>query len=187
MKRRKKISENTCALFEEFLIKKDLNMLGDADLEILKEHLKECTNCIHYDQSLNIIKSQIKVKPDFKLIPNPQIKHNLIQYFKNSYESKKAGRLGLWEDIKKLCSYRIPVYQAAIGAILVIIFVFSFREFSLSTKYNQTISGQSQILLDTLFNKQLNVIDDIRILDQQKIGRTVIEDSVLTSLIFKSL
>jgi hypothetical protein len=187
MKKRKNMSENTCALYEEFLIKKDLNMLCESDLELLKEHLKECKNCIQYAQSLNIIKSQMKVKPDSKLIPNPQIKHNLLQYFKSSYKSKIPGRIRIWEDFKKICSYRIPVYQAAIGAILVIILVFSFREISLSPKYNQTFSEQSQILLDTLFNKQLNVIDDIRILDQQNIGRTIIEDSVLTSLIFKSL
>ena len=80
---------------------------------------------------------------------------------------------------------RIPVYQI-LSAVILLIFIFMGIQ-KLSTFHKAELTQESiPQLQEGIFN-QFNVIDNLRLIDGQKIGRNFSEDSLLIKMFVRSL
>lgn len=196
-----------CSYFEDLLIKKYINELTDIENNLLTEHLKSCKNCKEYQNTLNQIHYNMLIPSEGNLIPDPDIPRLASRKIKRQRQFQPATFDLSWSSILGLLKYRIPLYQLVLG-ISLILFVFIFiYQFNLKgnysgEKFSTTFQGGKAIIdtVDVLkdffpevvvtIQGNKIVVDTIRalkdffILDRQKIGRSVKEDSSIMQFIF---
>jgi len=84
-----------------------------------------------------------------------------------------------WQTIRNMLGYRIPVYQALLGAGLILVGFWMINKHSLSIDRKPS-KLPNFIQMDTPTSSQMNVIKNLNMIDEQKIGWSVKEDSALT-------
>jgi hypothetical protein len=113
------------------------------------------------------------------LIPRPEILQHLHHRLKLKTSNTFTERYRLIESLKRFLAYRIPVYQALAAVSLVAIILFSINHLSSSTE-----SAERHVPLDllgeTFLLDSVQTFDKLHFIYKQKIGRSVMEDSILT-------
>jgi hypothetical protein len=85
-----------------------------------------------------------------------------------------------------MLQYRIPVYQGVIGMAVSLLIFFAVNYFSILTKHYPIASPEFRANGEVTAT-QLNVINSLEILEQQKKGRSVNEDTLLTRFIVTTM
>lgn len=182
----KKLNTINCNDIERVMISKNFDEITDDENITIKEHLKSCAHCRSYQYTLLNLQNTLQVKPDHKLSPDPNIRRNIIKGMK-SIQSQEPGIFSRsWQYIRSILEYRIPVYQALSGAVLILLILFAINQLYFSINWNRIIN-QEIILLEVTIPDKISAIKNIDLIDQQKIGRNVKEDSLLARFIVPSM
>ncbi len=171
-----------CDNIEQLLIKQSIDELTDEENRLIQKHLKSCQRCRSYQSALLKLKYSMQVSEEDKLAPNPAIHEILIQRMKELRPQEIGFLDRAYQSIISLFEYRIPVYQALTGVILIFLLFLGLRHFPFTT--GQKSAGiQSITPIGTSTPAQLMVIDNLDIIGKQKIGQNVKEDSTLIRFI----
>ena len=174
-------SEN-CLNIEQLLIKSSFDKLtGDENL-VVKEHLKSCGRCRIFQNTLVNLHESAAIPLKGKLAPDSAIHRNIIKRMKTARPQKQRVFGKIWKYIRNILEYRIPVYQAAFGAALILLLIFTVDQISVLPA-NKVPDSHNILQTEESISTQMNVVDDLNIIEHQKIGRSVREDSILTRYI----
>lgn len=176
---------NRCGDIEELLIKQKSEILSEKEIALLQNHLKTCKHCQSYQTRLAYIQASMPISKNSPLKPDPAIRQSLINRMKALKPQKYWGIDSLRQKILTVLEYRIPVYQGLIGLacswlIFVAIQYFSFLQ-------SRSVSSEYYRMMSDAKYYQINVIQNLQIIEQQKIGKTVREDSLLTRFVVSSM
>jgi len=185
MKEPDKNPSKNCDEMESLLIKENLDELTTDENLLIKIHLKSCEHCRSFKNALLDLQNSMRIGAKQKPVPHPAIRQNIIRQMK----TKKAKEAGVfksgWQYIRGILEYRIPVYQALFSVALILLFSLGIRQLPFPIeKKPQEQRGFAQ--LDVPISSQMNVIESLEIIDNQKIGRNAQEDSSLTQFILST-
>jgi hypothetical protein len=186
MKESNNAPDVNCDGIEQLLIKKSLEKLTDQENRLIQEHLRSCDGCRNYQSALLRLKNSMQINMEDKLVPHPAIRRTLIQRMRD-LRSQEIGNLkGAYKSVMRLFEYRIPVYQALSGAVLVVLIFLAVKQFSFTAE--QKTTGLHKVAqVETSIPAQMRVMDDLGIIDQQKIGQNVKDDTTLTRFIVTTM
>jgi len=174
----KKATQSPCRSFEDLLIWQTVDFINEEQAEKLNQHLKACTACQQFQSLLFATSSAMKIKEKTNFVPDANIRQAVIQKM-TQHQIKAATFLqAMLQTIWKLLEYRIPVYQGILGIILVTCLIWGALNlpFWSQPPYRQVRnqSWQENIQLD-----QRNGLNTLDILEAQKVGKSVSEDTML--------
>jgi hypothetical protein len=185
MDRRDKSQKVNCSLFQEKIFGLfDDNLPVNSNASV-KMHMDSCQDCQTYLENLTHLKNQMQVAPTKDLYPNSKILKNII-VFKNIKSSlQKKNQDSVWDSIRTLFEFRIPVYQALSGAVVALmLFVFiSNNIISSNTNTKQLGSSGNQT---SITSSDLYVLDSLNLTNPAK-GQNAKEDSVLISFLVPTM
>jgi hypothetical protein len=175
-----------CDGIEQLLIKKSLEELTDEESRLLQKHLRSCDRCRSYQSALLKLKDSMQICTEDKLAPHPSIRETVIERMK-SLKPQEAGFLGrAYQSVMRLFEYRIPLYQVLSGAVLIALIFLAVKQFSFTAEQKTTeLHNVAQV--ETSIPAQMRVMDDLGIIDQQKIGQNVKDDTTLTRFIVTTM
>jgi hypothetical protein len=175
-----------CDAIEQLIIKQGIEKLSADENNILQSHLKSCVHCQDYQNQLVSLQSSIMISVKSSLQPDPAILQNLMKRM-NAFKSPKHRTVDSpWQKLLNILEYRIPVYQGLIGLACSLLIFVAINYFSFSSQHKTGSSEYSINVADSSFY-QINVIKNLQIIEQQKIGKNVREDSLLTRFIVSSM
>lgn len=186
MKDLNKNQKTRCDAVEELLIKQNFEKLSEDENNLLQNHLKTCNGCQKYQLQLANLRSSLVVSEQSSLQPDPLIRQSLINRVKALKPQDHRFFDSLWQRLLNILEYRIPVYQGLIGLACSILIFVMIHYFSLSSYHEVEIPRYQNMMADTTFY-QINVIKNLQIIGQQKIGKNVREDSLLTRFIVTAM
>ena len=168
----------TCEEVENILIKQNIENISETEQQLVENHLRSCEQCKKYEYALLKLKNTLAAVHQDTLMPDPEIKKNI--------SNRIAGRTSVLNNIGQfileIFEYRIPVYQA-IGAMAAVIFILvAFNTVATSTDRNIDILGNSVSLKGVVENLNYR-LDSLQLIERQRIGISVSEDSILTQFI----
>jgi hypothetical protein len=104
-----------------------------------------------------------------------------------SLKPQEAGFLDrVYQSVIHIFEYRIPVYQALSGAVLIALIFLAVKQFNFTPEQKATgLHNVAQI--ETSLPAQMRVMDNLGIIDQQKIGQNVKDDTTLTRFIVTTM
>ncbi len=174
-----------CSQIQKLIIEMKADQIAE-DIKIkIESHLSQCRSCQEFGKSLSAIENGLTIGDDLKLKPAPQIRRNLLAYLHNSRKKRASLFYRMWSTARGVLEIRIPVYQILSAAVLLIFIFMGIQKLSTFHKSELTQESLPQ-LQEGLFN-QFNVIDNLRLIDGQKIGRNFTEDSLLIKMFVRSL
>jgi hypothetical protein len=168
----------TCQEIEDMLIKKNIEDLTQIDQELIERHLSYCLECKKYSQILFNI-NQAFVSPHRNdSMPLLGIRENTLKKI-----SRSSGTLStFWYSLLSLFEYRIPVYQA-LGMILVALVLLIGFDYANSEQNSLSMIWSDSHQLEGMISDKNYVLDSLQLLERQRIGKNVLEDSILTQFI----
>jgi hypothetical protein len=175
-----------CDTVKQLIIKQGIETLSADENNILQSHLKTCVPCQDYHNQLVSLQSSIMISVKSPLQPDPAIHPNLMKRM-NAFKSPKHRAVDSpWQKLLNILEYRIPVYQGLIGLACSLLIFVAINYFSFSSQH-KTGSSEYSINVADSSCYQINVIKNLQIIEQQKIGKNVREDSLLTRFIVSSM
>jgi len=186
MKKSNETPHIDCDDIPRLLIDKIFDGLVQEENLLVEKHLKSCERCRSYRKTLLGLQNSMQIGAEEKLVPHPAIRQRIIQRMK----VQRPERIGIfargWCYIRNIFEYRIPVYQALSGVILIALIFFAVRQFPSSTDQKPP-ELQSVAQMETPIPSQMTVIDNLEIIKGQKIGQNVKEDTTLTRFIVSTM
>jgi len=160
--------EKICLDIQHMITRGKIEDLPRADLARIHKHIETCPYCAVYAETLELIESlmQRETAPEEAILVS--IKEDLLARFDRDLQTEHKNRfLGwVWEKL----TWRIPVYQAGLAAILMIFIVFA------AIKGMESPEKKS---FDTEVNASLAKLDTIQTNQMDNVGRSSLEDSTL--------
>ena len=175
-----------CDQIEGLLTQRHFDEITQDQSLLIEEHLKSCDKCRSYQKTLSGLQTSMQTTAEAKLAPDPAIRQNVIRRMKTA-KALEAGILARgWQYIRNGFQYRIPVYQALFGVVLIALIFVGIRQLPLSA-HREVPTTQGVIRLQMPVSTEVSVIDNLEIVKQQKIGRNVGEDTTLTRFIVSTM
>jgi len=182
MKEPNKKSSTNCDDIEQLLIKKDIDELTPDENLLVEKHLKICERCRSYQSTLSSMQNSMQISSEKKLVPDPAIRQNILQRMKALRPQETGIFKSGWGYFRSILEYRIPVYQTLLIVVLIPVIFFAVNQLFLTPDWEpEKLQGVAQ--MEPLVSSQMGVLDNLDIIDQQKIGISVREDTSLTRFI----
>jgi hypothetical protein len=185
----KKPNENThinCDDIEQLLVNKIFDELTQDENLLVEEHLKSCDRCQSYQNALLNLQKSMEIGPEDELAPDPAIRENIIQRMKTLNPVETGIFTKGWQYVRNIFEYRVPVYQALSGLVLIALIYLTVGQLSFSPD-RKSSEPQSLAQMETPTPTQMRVVDNLEIIDLQKIGQNVREDTTLTRFIVSTM
>ncbi len=175
-----------CDDIQRLLVSKISDEITRDEDRLVEEHLKSCGHCRSYQNTLLNLKDSIRVGTTEKLVPDPAIRENVLQRMRN-LQPQEAGILrNAWQYIRSIFEYRIPVYQTLSGVVVIVLIFLATKQITFSPG-QQPPEPQSLVRMEMPVPTQMSVVDNLDIIDKQKIGRSAKEDTALTRFIVSTM
>lgn len=175
-----------CEQAKELLVRQIFEDLNGNETQELTDHLKICEHCQSYCRQLTSFQQSMDIENSRLLKPDPAIRQKIIQQM-NSRQPKRISFVQvIWQRLLGMLRYRIPVYQGVIGMAVSLLIFLAVHNFSISTKHASKVAPEFHGMKEVAAT-QVNVINSLDILEQQKIGRSAIEDTALTRFIVTAM
>ncbi|KPL01284.1 MAG: hypothetical protein AMJ91_00580 [candidate division Zixibacteria bacterium SM23_73_3] len=185
----KKSNENpslNCDEIEGLLIQGHFDKITQDQSLLVEEHLESCDRCRSYQKTLSGLQNSMQIDVGDKLTPDTDIRETIIQRMKTVKAQETGIFRSTWQYIRNVFEYRIPVYQPLLGGVLVLLIFFAVRELSFAPDPKSS-KLQTFTQVETPILSQMSVIDNLEIIEAQKIGRSVREDTTLTRFIVSTM
>jgi len=186
MKKKSSLTRISCSEIEELLIKQRIleDELKTAESEVLKTHLATCEECAKYQRVLLNVGHLVDIENEVRLVPNSEIKGNLSARMRaiNIPVPKADSTQKSFFDFLKI---KIPIYQAAVGTLLLFLVFYAVSDYGLGNQ--EKLDSSPAIFNERPIVDSLAMIQNIRLLESQKLGRNIEEDSLLIRFIVTSV
>jgi chorismate mutase len=168
-------NKKTCNLIQDILIKQSYEgALPPADIEKLENHLARCELCKKYRQILTEISASQKMQPFDITAVETAVKQAVLHSFP---QKNQAGYLQwIWKYVMELFRYRMPVYQSVIAFVILFFFFYKIDSISTEEKEN-TVQTTDSLAISKIPMNYSYIIDNFEIIESQRIGETIKEDS----------
>ncbi len=171
---------------ENLIIRSEFENLTAAETEALKKHVPDCPDCQKLQGQMAHVRLALKSQPATSLKPRPEIRFNLIKHLQPAPSPNKKTRAKIGHKLLAVFEYRIPVYQGLIALVMM------FFIFILSNRFNSSVdqsrTGFSQYAqTDTVRSSQMNIMDDLSLIENQRFGKSVSEDSMLIKFLYSAM
>jgi len=167
-----------CQEIEYILLKGSVEEISTQEQQLIEQHLNFCPQCKKYEHFLLDIKRAITSSPDNNVEPFPRIRENALK--------KISGYPGVismfWNSIISLFEYRIPIYQALVMIFIIFVLLVGFN-FASSRQNSFMILSSEWNKSEGMLSNENFALDSLQLLERQRIGKNVLEDSVITRLI----
>ena len=175
-----------CHDIERLLVNRLLDKLtADENLSV-EEHLRICPQCRSYQIALLNMQNTMQSEGEERLAPDPATRENVIRRMKAA-RSREAGILSnLVESVRRAFAYRIPVYQAALGVVLIVAMSLTLRHLP-SSALQEPSEVRPLVRLEMPPPSEISVMDNLEVVRRQKIGRSVREDTTLTRFVVSGM
>jgi hypothetical protein len=168
----------SCEEVENTLIRQNIENISETEQQLVENHLLTCQVCKKYEYILLKLKNTLAVVHQDTLMPDPRIKKNISKRI--STHSNVLDNI--WQFVLDIFEYRIPVYQA-LGAMTAITFLLiAYNAIGTPTNRNIDVLGNSILLKGVVENINYR-LDSLQLIERQRIGVSVSEDSILTQFI----
>lgn len=151
--------------------------------ELIKQHINSCSSCKSFYNLLTNFESAVNFSDDENLKPNTATNKYLLKIVKQNGESENGLFSQAIEKLKAVLNIKIPVYQAVLSGIGIILITIAVSSFSSRLNKHAMKSAAKQSNIADQFSMEQN----IDTLQKQPIGRSVKEDSLLMKLLFSSM
>lgn len=152
--------------------------LTEAEQTLLSEELANSGRMRTYERLLASLPESVALANANNLEARPAIKQRLLR------KLQEPGPVRLW----RLFRFKIPVYQTAIAAVaLLMMFVSVQRLLILGEAPAPNAVVESPLPLERPVTDSLQIMENIRMFERQKIGRNILEDSLLVRFIVTSV
>ena len=172
-----------CADIKYLLFKKGLNELSEDEIFSVTEHLKRCNRCRAYQRVAGEFDKVLAVPIKGGVSPDTAIHRRVQRRMMELKERREFKANGVVQFIIDILRYRIPLYQSAMGTVLIVFMSLSIHQFNLPGGYSEVkFSGVSQsmeVMVDTV-----DILKDILKIDSGNVERNAKEDSFLTQFIY---
>jgi len=177
--------DKNCSKCQEKIIELFDNNISLNSDQSLNNHIKNCPDCQIYLENLTVIKNRLNEPSVKKLQPDPRIIKNIIAY-KNLKQGLKITKPNpVWNSVRELFEYRIPVYQALSG-VVVAIMLFLYISGSIVSPGNKAIIIEYSGDYEELTSSELYLVDTLS-LNKPERGQNAKEDSVLMSFLVPTM
>jgi len=174
--------KNNCDYFKNLIIKSDTEKLRITEKEKVARHLTTCADCREYEETFQQIKQTAASKDELQLVPWETIFKNLQKQYSGRQKQSKKGINALLASIRGLLEYRIPVYQAVLAG-LVVLMIYGNSLFPPVFSSKGKFDATDSLIVEASSINPESFAFAWRMVDSQKTGISVEEDSILTSLI----
>jgi hypothetical protein len=175
-----------CEDIQRLLVNKASDELARDEDRLVEEHLKSCGHCRAYQNTLLHLKESMRVGTGEKLVPDPAIRENILQRMKTLQPQETGILRSTWQYIRSVFEYRVPVYQTLSGLALIALIFLATRQISSSPDQTPP-EPRSLVRMEMPVPTEMSVVDNLDIIDKQKIGRNVTEDTTLTRFIVSTM
>jgi len=186
MKRSNENPNMNCNEIEALLIQRHFDEITRDQSLLVEKHLKSCGGCRSYQKTLLSLQNSMQIGPGEKLGPDPAIRQNIIGRMKTVRPQEPGIFVRGWHYIRGVFQYRVPVYQALFGVALIVLIFLGVRQLNFTTDRKYP-SPQGVVQLQVPISTEVSVIDNLEIVKQQKIGRSVSEAITLTRFIVSTM
>jgi hypothetical protein len=166
----------TCHEIEHILLKKSIEEISIKEQQIIEQHLRYCHQCKRYEHFLVDIKRAFTTPQNNNLEPLHEIRENALKIM-SGYRGVFSM---LWNSIIGLFEYRIPIYQPMAVILIIFVLLVGFK-FAGPGKNIFVISGSEDNKSHGMILNESFALDSLQVLERQRIGKNVLEDSVLTN------
>ncbi|MBN1348980.1 zf-HC2 domain-containing protein [candidate division KSB1 bacterium] len=172
----------TCNEIQHVLIQGESNRLTPDELRLVEVHLAKCPDCKQFESFLLQMQGAIKIQANDAPVPEPENRRRLLGLLAFRQRRKPVITARLWQTIRAVIEYRIPVYQILLAATCIWFLIWAIN---ISAAFFDSINGRSPgfARIERVDTGDIYVIEELSILEHQKIGRNAREDSTLTSLL----
>lgn len=171
-----------CDEIELLLLRQQVERLSSEENSRLQQHLKICIHCQNYGRQLANLHHAMAIDPTGHLTPDPAIRTVVMNRLRQRKPEKQGILNSLWQWLSKVLEYRIPVYQGLVGVACGLLIFVLVKYFPNSGRSGWERSQHQFHLADTTVY-QINVIQNLDLIEDQKIGKSVLEDSLLTRFV----
>jgi len=186
MKRSNDNPNMNCDEIEALLIQRHFDEITRDQSLLVEKHLKLCDRCRSYQKTLLSLQNSMQIGPGEKLSPDPAVRENVIRRMKTVKAQRLSILESIWQSVKGVFEYRVPVYQALFAVTLIALIFLGVRQINLPTD-REYPSPQGVVQLQVPISTEVSVIDNLEIVKQQKIGCSVSEDVTLTRFIVSAM
>ena len=162
---REKILQRTIAAFEK--------KLEDR----VEAHLSTCQACSQFNE--NVIAIAHASESVAKVHPAPALKRQLLNHMRSKHTSNHNSLLSV---LRRLFSTRIAIYQAAFVTAVLILLVLAVPQ--LKSPHQHIEPPFTSTIADTVSMNVINLQQIIQIVDSQKVGLNLHEDTVLAKILY---
>jgi hypothetical protein len=185
MEKRYRSENKPCSDYQERMVELfDTGISLDSDKQ-LKKHIDTCLACQSYLESLHIFSEQMNRAPDEKLQPDPRILNNIIAYKKFKKALYPTNSDSILSKVWQLLEYRIPVYQA-LGGVVVVLMMFLYLSGSFVSHGERAIQIDYSGKEEGLTSSELYLVDSLSMHRPDR-GQNAKEDSVLMNFLVPSM
>ncbi|NOX90154.1 MAG: hypothetical protein GXO77_14135 [Calditrichaeota bacterium] len=186
MKRLNGKLNGNCSRIEHLIIRQMTSNINDKEKELVDDHLKTCKKCRQFRQILMRISSSFASDALSELSPSPDVRLNLIHEMEMLQRAEKSFADKISDALYSLFTYRIPVYQFVL-AIILIFGIFFGKSIFFQPQNPVTFPSDASITKNEIIVDQPKIRAHLQIVNRQKTGESIKEDSVLTKFIVTTL
>ena len=167
---------NHCEKNRELIIKRTVAPLREKVEESLQEHIKICESCRQFEAKIMAIeRAGDKV---LHVVARPKVKSFLLKKMRAQYQKSQ----NIFGQIRHLFAYRVALYQAALVSLLLLFLLLAAPK--LKTPHQVSETQFMPTLADTMSMNVINLQQIIEIVDSQKVGSNLSEDTVLAKILY---
>lgn len=177
------IKKKNCSVFEELIIKMNIEELTNDERILLEQHMLTCCACQRLHDSFSFMQEALDVSSKSMPEPDPAIRRRLLNEVKALESQVPSLMASLVDTIFSAIKRPIPLYQAVIAVVLAIIVTFAGfnidgRLSSDGTLCSGRIQPGENIPEQNIFFKGYQGLGN------QRIGINAAEDTSFTSVLF---
>ena len=144
----------------------------------IKRHLESCVSCRRFADTIAGLQRHLQMAPLPGLEPDPAIEKNLLEEFDRAFKPAQSQNGGIFPVIQKIINFRIPVYQLAGAALILLVTIGVTNLFDESYQAGRLTAYQSSD--SSALNQFLELRDWA---GEKKAGKNATEDSILTKFL----
>jgi len=171
-----KMKIQSCTDIQRTIVLGKIDYLNQADLKQLRAHLEHCPKCAGYSETLELVESILQQEWEPEKNELRSVRKQLYSAFEKNLQSGRNHRFFYW--VLERLTWRVPVYQVAVGMILMFIVTFT------AVKHSDSQEG---ISLERKIIAGMANLDTIQLEQLDNIGRSSLEDSTLISITVTSM
>jgi hypothetical protein len=170
------MDKKQCKAIQAILIQRCYDDIAQDDWQRVEKHLAGCETCQKFQQVLAAVAQSQKIETMETTAEAEHVKQSVVKALKKRNQTKAVQKT--WALILGLLKYKIPLYQSL--TVVIILFIFFLQRTHLPTGEQE---GDRQIT-DSLQtapvpDKFSYIIDNIEIIEAQRVGEAVKDDSAL--------